>query len=80
MPFPEEKSEWKDLQIVFATCKGKIRKNNLDDFSSINTSGKIAMKLDPNDKIIGVKICKDDQDIILAPNLMVNVLDLNQKN
>ena len=69
MPFPEEKSEWKGLQIVFATLKGKIRKNNLDDFASINTSGKIAMKLDPNDKIIGVKICKDDQDIILSTNL-----------
>ncbi len=66
MPFPEQKSELKDLQIVFATSKGKIRKNNLDDFSSINTSGKIAMKLDPNDKIIGVKICKNDQDIILS--------------
>ena len=69
MPFPEEKSEWKGLQIVFATLKGKIRKNNLDDFSSINTSGKIAMKLDTNDKIIGVKICKDDQDIILSTKL-----------
>ena len=69
MPFPEEKSEWKDLQIVFATLKGKIRKNNLDDFASINTAGKIAMKLDTNDKIIGVKICKNDQDIILSTNL-----------
>ena len=69
MPFPEEKSEWKGLHIVFATLKGKIRKNNLDDFASINTSGKIAMKLDTNDKIIGVKICKDDQDIILSTNL-----------
>ena len=66
MPFPEEKSELKDLKIVFATLKGKIRKNNLDDFSSINTSGKIAMKLDANDQIIGVKICKDDQDIVLS--------------
>ncbi len=66
MPFPEEESEWKNLNIVFATAKGKIRKNNLEDFSSINASGKIAMKLDTNDKIIGVKICKDDQDIILS--------------
>ena len=69
MPFPEEESEWKNLQIVFATAKGKIRKNNLDDFSSINTSGKIAMKLDNDDKIIGVKICKEDQDIILSSRL-----------
>ena len=69
MPFPEEVSEWKNLQIVFATAKGKIRKNNLDDFSSINSSGKIAMKLDNDDKIIGVKICKEDQDIILSSRL-----------
>ena len=69
MPFPEDESEWKNLQIVFATSKGKIRKNNLEDFSSINTSGKIAMKLDNDDKIIGVKICKEDQDIILSTNL-----------
>ena len=64
MPFPE--NDWKNLQIVFATAKGKIRKNSLEDFSSINSAGKIAMKLDPNDKIVGVEICKDDQNIILS--------------
>ena len=66
MPFPENESEWKNLNIVFATMNGKVRKNKLEDFSSISASGKIAMKLDSNDKIIGVKICKDDQDIILG--------------
>ncbi len=66
MPFPEDQTELKSLQIVFATAKGKVRKNNLDDFVSINASGKIAMKLDNDDKIIGVKICKNDQDIILS--------------
>jgi DNA gyrase subunit A len=66
MPYPEDKSEINNLQIVFATALGKVRKNNLEDFSSINTSGKIAMKLDANDKIVGVKICKDDQDIMLS--------------
>ena len=66
MPFPEEESELKNYQIVFATAQGKIRKNSLEDFTSINSSGKIAMKLDTNDKIVGVKICKDDQDIILS--------------
>ena len=66
MPLPEEKSEWKNLNIVFATSKGKIRKNSLEDFININASGKIAMKLDSDDKIIGVKICREDQDIILS--------------
>ena len=66
MPFPEKDEDSNKYQIVFATSQGKVRKNSLEDFSSINTSGKIAMKLDNNDKIIGVKICKDDQDIILS--------------
>ena len=69
MPFPDSESELKNYQIVFATASGKIRKNSLEDFSSINASGKIAMKLDNNDKIVGVKICKDDQDIILSTKL-----------
>ena len=66
MPFPDQDVDTKGMHIIFATANGKIRKNNLDDFTSINASGKIAMKLDSNDKIIGVKICKDDQDIILS--------------
>jgi len=66
MPFPDDESDLKNLQIVFATAKGKVRKNSLDDFTSINSAGKIAMKLDLNDKIVGVKICKDDQDIMLS--------------
>ncbi len=66
MPMPEDETDSKNYQIIFATALGKVRKNSLDDFSSINASGKIAMKLDNNDKIVGVKICKDDQDIILS--------------
>ena len=66
MPFPEDESDWKNLQIVFATAQGKVRKNSLEDFSLINSAGKIAMKLDSNDKIVGVEICKDDQDIMLS--------------
>ena len=66
MPFPEDESDLKNLQIVFATAQGKVRKNNLEDFSSINTAGKIAMKLDQNDKIVGVEICRDNQDIMLS--------------
>ncbi len=69
MPFPDDNVDKKNMHIIFATSKGKIRKNNLEDFSSINASGKIAMKLDNDDKIIGVKICKDDQDIILNTKL-----------
>ena len=69
MPFPDNETDIKNMHIVFATSKGKIRKNSLDDFSSINTAGKIAMKLDSDDKIIGVKICSDNQDIVLSTKL-----------
>ncbi len=66
MPLPEDETEWKKMMVVFATSKGNVRKNTLEDFVNINNSGKIAMKLDQDDKIIGVKICKDDQDILLS--------------
>jgi DNA gyrase subunit A len=66
MPMPEDETDSKNYQIIFATAQGKVRKNSLEDFSSINASGKIAMKLDNNDKIVGVKICQDDQDVILS--------------
>ena len=66
MPLPENESEWKNLKVVFATANGKVKKNSLDDFASIQSSGKIAMKLDQDDKIIGVKILKDDQDVVLT--------------
>ena len=59
-------TEWKNLMVIFSTAKGNVRKNTLEDFININNSGKIAMKLDQDDKIIGVKICKDDQDILLS--------------
>ena len=66
MPLPEDESEWKKLLVVFVTANGNVRKNTLEDFININASGKIAMKLEENDKIVGVKICRDDQDIMLS--------------
>tara|TARA_B100001057_G_scaffold139553_1_gene139220 strand:+ start:855 stop:3428 length:2574 start_codon:yes stop_codon:yes gene_type:complete len=66
MPLPEDENEWKNLMIIFVTSKGNIRKNSLEDFININASGKIAMKLSDDDRIIGVKICKEDQDILLS--------------
>jgi len=69
MPLPENEIEWKKLYVVFATSKGKVRKNSLEDFLNIQSTGKIAMKLDSDDAIIGVKICGEDQDIILSTQL-----------
>ena len=69
MPLPDNENEWKKLYVIFITSNGKIRKNSLEDFASIQSTGKIAMKLDGDDKIIGVKICREDQDIILSTKL-----------
>jgi len=66
MPLPEDESLWKKLLNVFVTANGNVRKNSLEDFSNINANGKIAMKLENNDGIVGVKICRDDQDIMLS--------------
>ena len=66
MPLPEDENEWKKHMVIFVTSNGNVRKNSLEDFSSINNSGKIAMKLNSDDKIVGVKVCKDDQDILLS--------------
>ena len=66
MPLPENEKEWKKFFIVFVTSNGNVRKNSLEDFANINANGKIAMKLETNDKIVGVKICSDDQDIMMS--------------
>jgi len=66
MPLPEDEALWKNLLVVFVTANGNVRKNSLDDFANINANGKIAMKLELNDKIVGVKICRDDQDIMMS--------------
>ena len=64
MPLPENENEWKKLYVIFVTQKGKIRKNSLEDFASIQSTGKIAMKLDGDDKIVGVKICHEKIKIL----------------
>ena len=66
MPLPENENEWKNLKVIFVTSNGKVRKNSLEDFSNIQTAGKIAMKLEHDDKIVGIKIVKDDQDVLLT--------------
>ncbi len=67
MPMPEDEDTWADLQLMFATKSGGVRRNQLSDFVRINVNGKIAMKLDdPNDGIVGVAICSEDQDVLLT--------------
>ena len=58
MPLHEDENEWKKLLVIFVTANGNVRKNSLEDFSNVNVNGKIAMKLEENDKIVGVKFLK----------------------
>ncbi len=66
LALPEDESSWNDLSIVFATSEGGVRRNSMDQFTDIRSSGKIAMKLDEGQKLIGVNICTEKDDIMLS--------------
>ncbi len=66
MPMPEDETSWASLQMIFATDSGDIRRNEMADFESINRNGKIAMKLEEGDALIGVEACSDADDILLT--------------
>ncbi|MGD9885174.1 MAG: DNA gyrase subunit A [Reyranella sp.] len=69
MPMPEDESSWSTLNVVFATARGGVRRNELSDFVNVNQSGKIAMKFegdDAGDRLIGVGVCTEEQDVLLA--------------
>ena len=66
MPLPEDDGDAANLHLMFATRSGGVRRNALDDFESINRSGKIAMKLEAGDMIAGVEICTDADDVLLT--------------
>ena len=66
MPMPDDESQWSALYVMFATSKGSVRRNALSDFTNIKSNGKVAMKLDPGDRLVGVQTCSETQDILLA--------------
>jgi DNA gyrase subunit A len=66
LPLPEDSATWGELELMFATRSGNIRRNALSDFESINRNGKIAMKLDDGDRIVQVAIARPDQDVQLT--------------
>ena len=66
MPMPADQDSWAHLNIVFATASGNIRRNKLSDFTNIKRNGKIAMKLDEGDELVGVAPCAETSDILLA--------------
>ncbi|KAB2858116.1 MAG: DNA gyrase subunit A, partial [Bauldia sp.] len=66
LPLPEDESAWSQSNIIFATASGYVRRNELSDFVDVKANGKIAMKLDEGDRLIGVGVCTADSDILLA--------------
>ena len=70
LPLPEDEAVWDQSDIMFATRSGNVRRNKLSDFQGIKRNGKIAMKLDEGDQIIGVGLCQAGaNDILLTTAL-----------
>ncbi|MBL8565904.1 MAG: DNA gyrase subunit A [Hyphomicrobiaceae bacterium] len=66
LPLPEDTATWGNLELMFATRSGNVRRNSLADFESINRNGKIAMKLEEGDSIVEVAICSGADDVLLT--------------
>jgi DNA gyrase subunit A len=66
LPLPEDESSWDKLQVLFATKSGDVRRNELSDFANIHKTGKIAMKLESGDGIVGVQLCTEQLDVLLT--------------
>ncbi|MBO6781808.1 MAG: DNA gyrase subunit A [Alphaproteobacteria bacterium] len=66
MPLPENEADAENLFVMFATASGNVRRNSLADFVQVKSNGKIAMKLDEGDRLIGVQTCEDTDHVLLA--------------
>jgi DNA gyrase subunit A len=66
LPLPEDERRWSDLTVMFATNRGRVRRNALSDFTFVPANGKIAMGLDAGDHLVDVQVCDAGQDILLA--------------
>src|SRR6202163_4287481 len=66
MPLPEDEQTWGELDVMFATTRGTVRRNKLSDFVDVRRSGIIAMKLDEGEAIVDVQICTERDDVLLT--------------
>jgi DNA gyrase subunit A len=69
MPLPEDENSWGELDVMFATTRGTVRRNKLSDFTGVRRSGMIAMKLDEGEGIVDVRICTERDDVLLTTAL-----------
>ncbi len=71
MPVDRPEDEWDDLQVVFATSAGTVRRNALSDFTNVKSNGKIAMKFEGEHEgttLINARIASNDDDVMLVTN------------
>ena len=71
MPVDRDEAEWDDLQVVFATSAGTVRRNKLSDFTNVMRNGKIAMKFEGETAdytLINARIASNDDDVMLFTN------------
>ncbi|CUH84942.1 DNA gyrase subunit A [Thalassovita mediterranea] len=71
MPVDRAEDEWNDLQVVFATSAGTVRRNRLSDFTNVKSNGKIAMKFEDDHadtRLINARICSEEDDVMLVTN------------
>ncbi len=66
MPLPEDEKTWGELDVMFATTSGTVRRNKLSDFVDVRPSGIIAMKLEEGEAIVDVAICTEKDDVLLT--------------
>ncbi|MDU8913123.1 DNA gyrase subunit A [Aestuariicoccus sp. MJ-SS9] len=66
MPVDRDEEDWVDLQIVFATSAGDVRRNALSDFTNVMRNGKIAMDLPEGVELVNARIASEDDDIMLV--------------
>ena len=65
MPVDVDEKEWDNLQIVFATSAGDIRRNALSDFTNVRSNGKIAMDLNEGIELVNARIAGEEDDVML---------------
>ena len=65
MPVDVEEKQWDNLQIVFATSAGDIRRNALSDFTNVRSNGKIAMDLNEGTELVNARIAGEEDDVML---------------
>jgi len=68
MPVDAPEAEWENLQIIFATSAGDVRRNALSDFTNVRANGKIAMDLPENVELVNARIANEDDDVMLVTN------------